>query len=238
MTPTFPAMVGLGARALIGAAVRLARRRRSRAPAAPPVPVSSRPVRPAPVSAPVVEPFSPAEQLPPTPPRPGWAVLNAGQPLRELAGAVPLPCCALVALWAREVAGAEPRPVASAHKTYAAALAADRQWWADANVWDAKRPWSAPAAVQAMLGGEIVGPLVVGTDGPAPHLTPGRWHVVQRWHAGTGHTYLAHCDADGLAVIVQSSERLGFRVSRPAAWAGDAGLTGISVAVLTLPEGV
>ena len=227
-------MVGLGARALIGAAVRLARRRRSRAPAAPPVPVSSRPVRPAPVSAPVVEPFSPAEQLPPTPPRPGWAVLNAGQPLRELADAVPLPCCALVALWAREVAGAEPRPVASAHKTYAAALAAGREWWADANIWDAKRPWSSVHAVASMLGGEVVGPVVVGTDGPAPPLAPGRWHVVQHWHRGRGHTYLLHAEPESDACTrVHSSTDRGYRVE-PYTWG--AGMDGYSVAVLTLPE--
>lgn len=77
--------------------------------------------------------------------------------------------------------------------------------------------------------------------GVAPPLTPGRWHVVQRWRGlasgrvvagSSGHTYLVH----GSGVVVQSSVARGLRVDR-GSWVGSAGLTGFEVEVLTLPEG-
>jgi len=125
----------------------------------------------------------------------------------------------------------------------------DLDWWKVANVYDPEKPWSALEAIQSKLGG-VIGYVAVVSD-VAPSLTPGSWHIVQRWrrldlgdpgmeddqvkNGSYGHTYLAYADKEGKGVtIIQSSIAKGYRVNK-GTWEGNAGLKGFSVGVLTLP---
>ena len=168
-----------------------------------------------------------------------WAVLDAAAPLGAFARLEALPCCTLVALWAREVAGMYPRPYPSPDGVLGPIRASAPGWWERANVWPrVGDPWSCPKAVRDLLGGVVEGPVRVA--GSAPELTSGRWHVVQRWRSveGTarGHAYLVHAAAD-LCTVVESDEGRGY-CTTVGTWSGSAGLAGYDVAVLTLPAEV
>jgi hypothetical protein len=164
----------------------------------------------------------------------GWSVLAGTSPLGKLSASEPLPCCSLVALWVREVCGMEPRPASTFAATLQDVAASDLDWWSQANIYEGWGPWAALDAARSRLGGTVAGPVRVDTH--APPLLPGRWHVVQRWAHGSGHTYLVRADESGTrCTVVQSSTSLGYRVSR-GAWVGAAGLAGYDVSVLTIPS--
>ena len=175
----------------------------------------------------------------------GWSVLAEGTTLHKIAHRENLPCCTLVAMWCLDVAdGVEETSVTR----YAAH---DLAWWKLANVYDALDPWSALTANQHKLGGTLE--YCQEVKDKAPGLTPGHWHVVQRWNrlelnnddlmeddevvnGSYGHTYLAYADPEeeGKVTIIQSSIKKGYRVNT-GTWEGNAGLKGFSVGVLTLP---
>jgi hypothetical protein len=181
--------------------------------------------------------------------------IDEGTPLGELARAQALPCCSLVACILLKQAGHHPDPA-----TLDAYADADPVYWPPANVWSRDAPWSALTAARSLLRGRWAYESLVGErEGAefvhAPQLTPGRWHVVQRWRGlelgegigpqddevidgATGHTYLVYMDAARSCTVVQSSTALGLRVSEGGSWVGTAGLDGYSVGVLTLPAGV
>jgi hypothetical protein len=107
--------------------------------------------------------------------------IDEGTPLGELARAQALPCCSLVACILLEQAGYHPDPA-----TLDAYADADPVYWPPANVWSRDAPWSALTAARALLRGRWAYESLVGErEGAelvhAPQLTPGRWHVVQRW---------------------------------------------------------
>jgi hypothetical protein len=173
----------------------------------------------------------------------GWLTLTAGSTVNELAKKENLPCCTLCAVWALNVSHDVRGKSVNEYAGY------DKTWWKAANVYDRDKPWSALDAIKERLGGSVE--YCERVSGDAPPLTPGRWHVVQRWgkldlneegleddqvgDGSYGHTYLAYCSAEGSEVtIVQSSIKKGYRVN-VGAWEGGAGLDGFSVGVLTLP---
>jgi len=179
----------------------------------------------------------------------GWTAIEHHS-LSGLANRENLPCCSYVAMWVIDVAESFR---GNSMLEYAKL---DREWWARANVYDPRLPWSAIDTAKEKLSGESKYVDLVSSKINAPSLTPYRWHVVQRWrnlelneedmqddlvitqgrHRSTGHTYLAYAGDDrGYTTIVQSSVSKGYRVSR-GIWRGTAGLDGYSVAVLTLPE--
>lgn len=175
----------------------------------------------------------------------GWAVLAGDTTLYKIASSENLPCCTLVAMWCLDVAYAACESSVSRYANR------DRDWWEQANVYDAQDPWSALTANQRVLGGAIDYCQEVKDE--APRLTPGHWHVVQRWNrleladddlmeddevvnGSYGHTYLAYADPEeeGKVTIIQSSIKKGYRVNT-GTWECNAGLKGFSVGVLTLP---
>ena len=173
----------------------------------------------------------------------GWNVLEDGTALHKIAHRENLPCCTLCAMWALDV---EQDVCESSVSRYAGT---DLDWWKAANVYDPEKPWSALEAIQNKLGGVVVYEAIV--DAHAPSLTPGAWHIVQRWrrldlgdpgmeddqvkNGSYGHTYLAYAEKEGNGVtIIQSSIAKGYRVNK-GTWEGNAGLGGFSVGVLTLP---
>tara|TARA_R110000824_G_scaffold35340_2_gene110946 strand:- start:756 stop:1322 length:567 start_codon:yes stop_codon:yes gene_type:complete len=174
----------------------------------------------------------------------GWMVLRGNTPLHKIAAAENLPCCTLCAMWCLDVSD----DVCEVSVTRYAGQ--DLDWWKEANVYDRGKPWSALEAAQQKLGGVIA--YCAEVDDEAPALTPGRWHVIQRWRSlelndkdimeddevingSYGHTYLAFAEEEGDAVtIIQSSIKKGYRVNE-GGWSGNAGLKGFSVGVLTLP---
>ena len=174
----------------------------------------------------------------------GWEVLQMGTALHKIAHSENLPCCTLCAMWALDVAHDVCEKTVSHYAAY------DYIWWKAANVWDPEQPWSALEASQDMFGGVVE--YVAEVDDQAPSLTPGRWHIVQRWRrldlgddgmeddiaqqGGPGHTYLAYADKEGKGVtIIQSSTAKGYRTNK-GTWEGNAGLKGYSVGILTLSE--
>ena len=175
----------------------------------------------------------------------GWSTLESGGPLYDIAKKENLPCCTLCAMWCLDVADDVCEDTVSRY------AGQDLDWWKQANVYEPDKPWSALEAIQNKLGGQIA--YCAEVEDEAPPLTPGRWHVVQRWgglelndkdimeddvvvNGSYGHTYLAFCDEDGTKVtIIQSSIKKGYRVNE-GNWRGSAGLRGFSVGVLTLPE--
>jgi hypothetical protein len=173
----------------------------------------------------------------------GWAVLEDGTALHKIAHRENLPCCTLCAMWALDVAHDV------CENTVTRYAVSDLDWWKGANVYDPEKPWSALEAIQSKLGG-VIGYVAMVSD-VAPSLTPGAWHIVQRWrrldlgdpgmeddqvkNGSYGHTYLAYADKEGKGVtIIQSSIAKGYRVNK-GTWEGNAGLKGFSVGVLTLP---
>ena len=173
----------------------------------------------------------------------GWAVLDSGTALYKIAHGENLPCCTLCAMWCLDVFQDVCESTVSRY------AATDIDWWKVANVYDAEKPWSALTAIQGMLGGDIE--YVADVDDEAPSLTPGRWHVIQRWrrldlgapgmeddqvkNGSYGHTYLAYAEEEGYGVTInQSSIAKGDRINK-GTWEGNAGLRGFSVGVLTLP---
>ena len=176
----------------------------------------------------------------------GWSVLAPNAPLKDIALNENLPCCTLVAMWCLDVAEDVKETSVSRY------AGQDTAWWKMANVYEWTDPWSALTAIQHKLGGDIA--YCAEVDDHAPPLTPGCWHVIQRWgklglndedlmeddevvNGSYGHTYLAYADPEekGKVTIIQSSIKKGYRVNT-GTWAGNAGLKGFSVGVLTLPE--
>ena len=158
---------------------------------------------------------------------------------------VGMPCCTMVALWLLAMRLGVPAGVS----TYQRAIHWGAEWrlpntlpywWARANVWDGASPWSALTAAEEITGGWRVSPRIVSASMPAPSLTPGRWHVIQRWQDPGklvgGHTYLVHAASRDLVIVVQSSEAKRLRVSA-GSWDGTAGLTGLHVGAVALPAG-
>jgi hypothetical protein len=175
----------------------------------------------------------------------GWEVLAEGTPLNKIALGQNLPCCTLCAMWALDVAE-DVNEIAVTR--YAGQ---DIAWWKVANVYDRDDPWSALLAIQHKLEGEMA--YCADVEDIAPPLTPGRWHIIQRWNrlelnneelmeddrvvnGSYGHTYLAYADEaeEGKVTIIQSSIKKGYRIN-VGTWEGNAGLKGFSVGVLTLP---
>ena len=174
----------------------------------------------------------------------GFEVLDKGTSIYSISRSQNLPCCTLVAMWVLDIAhGVEANHV-SAYASY------DHKWWERANVYDGEKPWSAIGAAKDKLGGEFSYVETVSKDTTAPVLTPGRWHIVQRWrrldtgddgleddrfqNGATGHTYLAFAHDKENVTIIQSSISKGYR-KNDGVWSGTAGLDGYSVSVLTLP---
>lgn len=163
---------------------------------------------------------------------------------RVASSGVGMPCCTMVALWLLAVRlGVVPDGVVTYDhaKDWGARCVVSRGWWQRANVWDPRSPWSALTAAEELTGGRYVAHRLVSTSMPAPELTPGRWHVIQRWRDPGrvlgGHTYLVWAPLDdGDVVVVQSSEAKRLRVS-PGSWDGTAGLVGYSVGAVVLPAG-
>jgi len=175
----------------------------------------------------------------------GWIVLDSRSPLTKIATTENLPCCTLCAMWCLDVADDVKETSVSRY------AGQDTAWWKMANVYEWTDPWSALTAIQHKLGGTIA--YCADVEDLAPPLTPGRWHIVQRWgklglndedlmeddevvNGSYGHTYLAYADEneEGKVTIVQSSIKKGYRVNT-GTWEGNAGLKGFSVGVLTLP---
>tara|TARA_R100000479_G_C6324444_1_gene179026 strand:+ start:178 stop:723 length:546 start_codon:yes stop_codon:yes gene_type:complete len=175
----------------------------------------------------------------------GFEVLDKGTSIYAISRSQNLPCCTLVAMWILDVAHDVEANHVSAYAAY------DHKWWERANVYDGEKPWSAIDAAKDKLGGDYVYVDLVGDDKDAPSLTPGRWHIVQRWrrlsmgrdgldddrfqNGATGHTYLAFAHDEKNVTIIQSSISKGYR-KNDGVWEGTAGLSGYSVSVLTLPE--
>jgi len=175
----------------------------------------------------------------------GWDVLKVGSALNKIAVNENLPCCTLCAMWCLDVV---EDVCESSVGRYAGQ---DTEWWKRANVYEWTQPWSALVAIQEKLGGDIAYCAIVEDE--APPLTPGRWHIIQRWgklglnqkdlmeddevvNGSYGHTYLAFCPEESSEVsIIQSSIKKGYRVNK-GNWEGNAGLKGFSVGVLTLPS--
>ena len=184
----------------------------------------------------------------------GEALFEPSHPFGALIRARRLPCCTMTAVWLtildedRELVVA-PDLLSISHAARACKLAMGPQWWADSQVMDAARPWSAlDAAIK--LGGCIIAPRLVTSTVSAPAMVPGRWHLVQRWtglHASAqvvfdpggdpvsrGHTYLVRANAGGRVMVYQSSETMGFRATA-GSWRGTWGLAGCTVGVAILP---
>ena len=176
----------------------------------------------------------------------GFDVLGEGTSVYTIAHSQNLPCCTLVAIWVLDIAHGVKANHVSAYASY------DHKWWERANVYDGEKPWSAIDAAEEKLGGNYTYVPMVGSKSDAPPLTPGRWHIIQRWRrldmgdkssleddrfqsGATGHTYLAFAHDYTNVVIVQSSISKGYRKNN-GVWQGTAGLDGYSVSVLTLPE--
>ena len=177
--------------------------------------------------------------------------VSESHPLGQWARRDNLPCCTLVACIIAQLAGRAP-----VEQSVSAYSGVDAAWWSRANVWDRSKPWSSVNAARERVGGRWSYEDAVGEGESelvdAPHLTPGRWHVIQRWRGlelgdgdgpqddrvedgATGHTYLVYCDTDGSCTVVQSSVAHGLRIDAGGSWSGTAGLDGYAVAVLTLP---
>lgn len=181
----------------------------------------------------------------------GW--LRALDAERARSAGVGMPCCTMVALWLLAMRDGVPAGVL----TYQRAIdwgarvrlphvVAD--WWARANVWTTiGAPWSSLDAAQAATDGHYIAVRLVSASLPAPSLTPGRWHVIQRYRdpslaftrpekAG-GHTYLVRAGLTSVdpVTVVQSSEGKRLRVSA-GSWDGTAGLTGLHVGAVVLPS--
>lgn len=176
----------------------------------------------------------------------GFGALDKGQSIDTISRSQNLPCCTLVAVWVLDIAHEIKANHISAYAAY------DHKWWEKANIYDGGKPWSNIEAVKEKLGGESTYVEMVGKGVDAPPLTPGRWHIIQRWrrldagsdsgleddrfqNGATGHTYLAFAHNPGNTTIIQSSISRGYRKD-DGAWKGTAGLDGYSVSVLTLPE--
>jgi hypothetical protein len=175
----------------------------------------------------------------------GWIVLDSRSPLTKIATTENLPCCTLCAMWCLDVADDVKETSVSRY------AGQDTDWWKQANVYEWTEPWSALVAIQEKLGGTIA--YCAEVEDFAPPLTPGHWHVIQRWgklglndedlmeddevvNGSYGHTYLAYADEkeEGKVTIIQSSIKKGYRTN-VGTWQGNAGLKGFSVGVLTLP---
>ena len=175
----------------------------------------------------------------------GWIVLDKKSSLTKIAQDKNLPCCTLCAMWCLDVADGVNEISVTRY------AGQDTDWWKQANVYEWTDPWSALTAIQHKLGGTIA--YCAEVEDFAPPLTPGRWHIVQRWgklelnneeimeddevvNGSYGHTYLAYADEtqEGKVTIVQSSIKKGYRINT-GTWEGSAGLKGFSVGVLTLP---
>ena len=187
----------------------------------------------------------------------GW--LRTLDAERARSAGVGLPCCTMVALWLLAMRISVPAGVSTYQRAIdlGARQPMPGDWWRDANVWDAHQPWSALSAAMWWApegcaidgrGGRYLMPRIVSSSMRAPSLTPGRWHVIQRYRdpslASTrpekagGHTYLVRAgltSADPVTVV-QSSERKRLRVSA-GSWDGTAGLAGLHVGAVVLPAG-
>jgi hypothetical protein len=155
-----------------------------------------------------------------------------------------LPCCTMTALWIALVEGVPVDLSASITRAAMSVRSSGNGWeesWDALNVVDGRAPWS---PLDATFG-RVQYARLVSTSTPAPSLTPGRWHLIQRWRgleggrvvAGSrGHAYLVRADDDGQGCTVhQSSEAKGYR-SSAGSWDGTAGLDGWWVGRVTLPR--
>ena len=99
-------------------------------------------------------------------------------------------------------------------------------------------------AYQDKLGGSYVRYTRQQTLTSVPVLTPGRWHVVQRWHHraespeeynGKGHTYLIYYGGGSTVRMIDSSHKHGYkdRSKKMSSWYKK----GANETVLTLPIG-
>jgi len=154
-----------------------------------------------------------------------------------------LPCCTLTALWIALVEGVDVDLSGSITRAAQSVRVTSTDWmrrWVALNVIDPAEPWSPLIGVE----GRVQYARLVSALTPAPSLTPGRWHLIQRWRglesgrvvAGSrGHAYLVRADDDGRSCTVyQSSEAKGYRV-KAGSWDGTAGLDGWWVGSVTLP---
>jgi hypothetical protein len=175
----------------------------------------------------------------------GEALFDVDHPFGAFARRHRLPCCTMTALWIALVEGVGVDLSGSVGQAAQSVRVTSTDWmrrWAALNVIDAATPWSPLIGVE---GTRRQGPLMVTAPRwPAPSLTPGRWHLIQRWRGldsgrvvegSRGHAYLVRADDDGAGCTVyQSSEARGFRVDR-GEWDGTAGLDGWWVGSVTLP---
>jgi hypothetical protein len=174
----------------------------------------------------------------------GEALLAEAHPFGAFVRRHRLPCCTMTALWIALVEGVPVDLSGSITRAAMSVRSSGDQWeesWDALNVVDSRAPWS---PLDAAFG-HVQAPRFVSASRPAPSLTPGRWHLIQRWRgldyggrvvkSSQGHAYLVRADDDGRGCTVyQSSEAKGFRVSA-GSWDGTAGLDGRWVGSVTLP---
>lgn len=160
---------------------------------------------------------------------------------RVASAGVGMPCCTMVALWLLAMRNGVPPGVSTYERALGSVTGVTRGWWSLANVWNPKAPWSALTAAEELTGGRYLAPRAVSRSMPAPELTPGRWHVIQRWRDPAkvqgGHTYLVRAgetSADPVTVL-QSSEAKRLRVS-DGSWDATKVLLGYHVGAVVLPR--
>jgi hypothetical protein len=176
----------------------------------------------------------------------GEALFAEAHPFGSFVRRWPLPCCTMTALWIALVEGVPVDLSGSITQAAQSVRVTSSDWmrrWYALNVIDPAAPWSPLIGVD----GVVRAPRLVSASTPwtsAPSLTPGRWHLIQRWRGldsgrvvkgSRGHAYLVRADDDGRGCTVyQSSEAKGLRVSA-GSWDGTAGLDGWWVGSVTLP---
>ncbi len=173
----------------------------------------------------------------------GLALFDVDHPFGAFVRRHRLPCCTMTALWIALVEGVPVDLSGSITRAAQSVRVSSTDWarrWYALNVIDPGAPWSPLIGVE----GVVQAPRLVSASTPAPSLTPGRWHLIQRWRGldsgrvvqgSRGHAYLVRADDDGHGCTVyQSSEAKGYR-SSAGSWDGTAGLDGWWVGSVTLP---
>ena len=144
--------------------------------------------------------------------------------------ATKLPCSSLVAVWVLDQLGEVPIDVGD-WKSWSRK---DLGLWNDINLVGGSADLGSfrnLVSIQNRLGGTIQTSNDTGISEPAPTLTPGRWHVMQRWCGNRGHTYLVQL-VNGVPVVVDSSTVKGLTIKQKPTW----WQKGCTESVLTLPD--
>lgn len=131
-------------------------------------------------------------------------------PVRTYALAGKRACSSLVAVWVLSKMGLVPRDPTNQD----AWIALKKPLWLRINLAGPGNligSFDNLKAIKGALGGSIVIYPSAGKDGPAPVLSPGKWHVVQRWCGNAGHAYLVYYAGGDIVRVVDSNKSVGFR---------------------------